>query len=155
MNLDNYNYYTDRRVISSMCTPAYEVTEAGPSSARVELTECVLECLIEDEVLPEGHDGVFVVQTRFEVCDGCSGSGKVVDPSIDAGGLTRDDLYDDYDFADDYFGGTYDVTCPDCRGKRVTPAFTLPKGVEEAVDDWIYDDYRFARACAMERAMGA
>jgi RecJ-like exonuclease len=56
---------------------------------------------------------------KFEVCFLCDGHGKHVNPSIDAHGISGDDFAADPGFADEYFGGTYDVPCNECHGKRV------------------------------------
>ena len=56
------------------------------------------------------------------LCTMCDGDGHVVNPSIDAGGLSDDDFYADPEFYDDYMGGRYDVTCPECNGQRVIGA---------------------------------
>lgn len=56
---------------------------------------------------------------KAEVCSNCEGSGKIVNPSIDGHGLTREDFDDDPDFAEAYFAGRYDIDCPDCNGDRV------------------------------------
>ena len=42
--------------------------------------------------------------------------GTMVNPSIDAGGLSYDDFYGDPDFEEDYFSGRYDVQCSACHG---------------------------------------
>ena len=49
-------------------------------------------------------------------CYQCDGKGTMVNPSIDAGGLSSQDFYDDPDFAEGYFSGRYDVTCSACNG---------------------------------------
>lgn len=49
-------------------------------------------------------------------CPACNGKGTVVNPSIDAGGLTQEDFEQDPDFAEDYFGGMYNVACMACGG---------------------------------------
>lgn len=59
--------------------------------------------------------------TRWQVCGLCDGDGKVVNPSIDCGGLSAEDFHDDPDFASDYFSGVYDVTCPTCAGRTTVP----------------------------------
>lgn len=61
------------------------------------------------------------VPFRWTTCDLCYGKGKVVNPSIDCGGLTRDDIDHDPGFEEDYFSGLYDITCPLCNGIRVVP----------------------------------
>jgi hypothetical protein len=61
----------------------------------------------------------------FEVCDLCGGRGKHVNPGVDAGGISQEDFYDDPDFAEDYFGGMYDVPCYRCGGKNVEPVVDM------------------------------
>lgn len=60
------------------------------------------------------------IPAKYEVCHRCEGRGTHVNPSIDGNGLTASDFADDPDFAEDYFGGRYDVRCYECNGKRVT-----------------------------------
>jgi hypothetical protein len=74
-----------------------------------------------DEEHDTEEDEVLKLPAKLEICDLCGGKGKVVNPSIDAGGLSQDDFYDDPDFEEEYFGGTYDIGCPQCSGKRVVP----------------------------------
>lgn len=54
---------------------------------------------------------------HWVVCPTCGGRGTHVNPSIDAGGLTGDDLYDDPDFFEDYRSGLYDQVCSTCHGR--------------------------------------
>ena len=56
---------------------------------------------------------------KWVVCPTCEGHGKHVNPSIDAHGLTQNDFDEDPEFAREYFSGAYDVTCYECKGKRV------------------------------------
>ena len=53
--------------------------------------------------------------TKWAICDSCEGNGTMVNPSVDAGGLSVD-LSDDPDFMGDYMSGTYDVCCNVCGG---------------------------------------
>lgn len=69
----------------------------------------------------EGDDEEVEVPVSFAVCDTCDGKGKHVNPSIDSNGLSAEDFAEDPDFAENYFGGMYDVTCYGCEGKRVVP----------------------------------
>ena len=57
----------------------------------------------------------------WEVCGVCNGKGKHVNPAIDAGGLTHDDMHDDPDFADAYMAGVFDQTCNRCKGRTTVP----------------------------------
>jgi len=75
-------------------------------------------------VLVEGEDGVEEerqVRCSYAVCELCNGKGSHVNPSIDCGGLTREDFDEDPDFAEGYFDGMYDVPCYMCNGRRVVP----------------------------------
>jgi len=59
---------------------------------------------------------------EFVVCGLCGGEGKHVAPGIDAGGLSREDLDNDPEFAEAYMRGDYDVPCVRCKGLRVIRA---------------------------------
>jgi len=94
----------------------------------------------------------------FKVCPVCTGRGRHVNPSIDAGGLTLEDFDEDPGFEGDYFGGMYDVTCNLCRSKRVIPEpdfGVLPGWFKDLFDESIRDDQQYAAVCRAERAMGA
>ena len=78
----------------------------------------------------------FMVSTRFKVCPTCRGSGKVVDPSIDCCGITREDFDEDPDFRASYMRGDYDQVCPECRGDRVVPGFQLPEPWASMVEEY-------------------
>lgn len=85
----------------------------------------------------ETVDGdVVTVPARFDVCGTCDGRGAHVNPSIDSHGLTRDDFAADPDFADEYFGGAYDVTCNECNGRRVSPVVDEIRATAEQIAAW-------------------
>ena len=67
----------------------------------------------------DGNEYDRTIAARYVVCDNCRGKGTTVNPSVDGHGLSREDLDEDPDFAEDYFAGVYDVTCPECNGLRV------------------------------------
>ena len=50
------------------------------------------------------------------ICPVCDGDGRVVNPNIDAHGLTAEDFDEDPDFAEDYASGLYDIPCTPCDG---------------------------------------
>lgn len=60
------------------------------------------------------------IPAKFEVCGNCQGRGTTVDPAIDGNGLSGEEFAEDPDFAEDYFGGSYDVQCRECKGQNVT-----------------------------------
>ena len=68
------------------------------------------------------------------VCPVCNGEGKTVNPSIDAGGLTREDFDEDPDFREDYMSGMYDITCRACNGQRVVKQERLRELEQNAED---------------------
>jgi|GEM_PF-869704 len=101
------------------------------------------------------------VPVQYVVCPTCDGKGSHVNPSIDAGGISSEEFYDDPDFAEDYMSGTYDVSCYECGGKRVVPEIAYDrlnaeqKAAVEALEErqrWDEEDAAVRRA---ERAMGA
>ncbi len=59
---------------------------------------------------------------KWIVCDLCQGKGKVVNPSIDASGLTAEDFHEDPDLAENYRSGMYDIQCPRCGGRTTIPS---------------------------------
>lgn len=153
MSLDNYNYHRDPRTWN--VPRAYEVLEEGPDATKVQLCDELLEALQDDETLAEDHDGVITAQTKNEVCDQCQGSGTMVNPSIDAGGISGDDMHDDPEFAEAYFSGAYDMTCNCCKGRRVVASLTFPEAIQKAIRVFETDAYDHAAESAAERAMGA
>lgn len=105
MNLEDRNYYNDPRV---------RARNEGPWYVRFDEKTMTAWLFGEDgEEQP--------IKCRYEVCGTCNGTGSHVNPSIDSGGLTYDDLYEDPDFAEGYFGGMFDVPCYECHGNRVVP----------------------------------
>ena len=58
--------------------------------------------------------------TKYRVCPTCGGSGSIVNPAVDGGGLTAEDFErEGPEFEAAYFGGVYDQACPECGGQRV------------------------------------
>ena len=109
MSLDDYNYYNDSRTRAARQSKWYTTLDESTMTAQV---------MVEDE---DGDEILETMPVRFEKCGLCNGTGSHVNPSIDSGGLTSDDFYDDPDFAEEYTSGRYDVTCYECGGKRVSP----------------------------------
>lgn len=96
--------------------------------------------------------------TTWAICDVCRGEGTTVNSSIDAGGLSAEDFYDDPDFAEDYMSGTYDVSCGHCGGSgkvQVIDRSRMSAEQLEEHDEMLRDE---AESRAIERAemmMGA
>lgn len=80
------------------------------------------------------------VPARYEVCPNCQGEGKTVNPSIDAGGIPGYVFQNDPEFAENYFGGVYDVKCAECNGDRVVLVLNTEVATEEQkeqYDKWL------------------
>jgi RecJ-like exonuclease len=82
------------------------------------MTTTVIEVAIENDI---GVERTLRLPAVFEVCGRCDGEGKHVNPAIDEHGITQEEFDEDPGFEEEYFGGTYDVTCYDCHGKCVVP----------------------------------
>lgn len=95
MNMDDYNYHGDPRV-----------RNAGKNKPPV-------------LYLDDGSE--LELPIKIIVCPTCSGRGKHVNPSIDAGGISADEMHDDPDFADAYMSGVFDQTCYQCDGRTTVP----------------------------------
>lgn len=104
-------------------------------------------------------DEDLLIPARYEVCETCSGKGKHVNPSIDAGhGITQEEFDEDPDFRESYVRGDYDVQCVECKGQRVVPVMDETRAtpeVQAAVERWMQDQADYAAECAAERRMGA
>jgi hypothetical protein len=72
-------------------------------------------------VILRGCEQVISLPYRWEVCPVCNGRGSHVNPSIDCEGISAEQFADDPDFAEEYFSGTYDVTCNCCGGRTTVP----------------------------------
>lgn len=78
---------------------------------------------IEIVVRADNEDGyeemVVEIPIKLEVCQSCQGRGTTVDPAIDGDGITREQFDEDPDFEEAYYGGAYDIPCPNCHGDNV------------------------------------
>ena len=95
---------------------------------------------------------------RYEVCPLCQGRGRHTNPAIDAHGISPEEFAADPDFAADYFGGVYDVTCYECKGHNVVPVVdrdALDADMLAAYDAQITEEAEFRSVCEAERRAGA
>lgn len=103
-------------------------------------------------------DGDIELPTKWAVCSVCDGEGKHVNPNIDRNGISAQDFYEDPDFAEEYFSGTYDVTCYRCHGRtteRVVDWDAMPKDMVDAYEQQLKDEAYWAMEAEAERRMGA
>lgn len=84
-------------------------------------------------------------KSPWVICTLCHGDGTHVNPSIDAGGLSREDFDNDPDFAESYMRGDYDVTCARCGGSG-----KLRESELEAIHAREYDRAESRRLAARE-----
>ena len=146
-----------RHKIARLEEVKWRVHEKLYNKAEEERLDCLLKDLgIKGHTTRNGNifDYCIEVTTRYVVCDCCEGSGKVVNPSIDAGGLMRDDFDDDPDFEEGYFSGRYDVKCPSCDGLRVIAVPEFPSWLQALIDDYDRDDAAYVAERAAELRMG-
>lgn len=91
-------------------------------------------------------------------CRTCRGTGRHVNPSIDAGGLTQSDFDEDPGFREDYFSGVYDVTCYECNGAKKMPRIDTENMCPEDLElykkwrDWMDEKAREEAEWRAERA---
>lgn len=111
--IDRMNYESDRRV------------RASGKHDDLHLDEDSMTALVEI-----GGEKKGPVNFEYETCPTCRGTGTHVDPSVDAGGLSREDFARDPEFAERYAKGSYDQPCNECDGKRVVPRLR-PDGEEQ------------------------
>ena len=102
------------------------------------------------------EDGEF--PATYEVCSVCQGKGTYVNPNIDRYGLTGEDFAEAPEFHEDYVSGMYDVTCQQCKGRRVDMVIDYdradPKDTE-LYDEYMEDFWRHQLELRSERMYGA
>jgi len=135
--------------------PTQETTE----KVKAEMTEGDFAIFLnmKNELFGDeaGCRDLIKVKAEREICDLCNGWQKVVNPSIDCGGLTQDDFDEDPDFRDEYFSGAYDIQCPQCRGLGMIDVPHFPDWLAEVIIQREQEDEADARTRRFERAMGA
>ncbi len=143
MSIENMNYWNDSRVQAAMKrSEDYEEVDG--------VVYRVLGC--------EEDNNRLLLPCKVKDCYTCSGKGTHVNPSIDAGGLGREDFDEDPGFEEDYFSGVHDVTCYECRGVKKVLTVDYAKLNDAAKKRWNQHckDEAYDRAVeAGERAMGA
>lgn len=94
----------------------------------------------------------------YVVCPRCQGRGTHTNPSIDGNGITQSEMHElGYQFQEDYCNGMYDVSCYECKGKRVVPApceYTNSKEDLAAYEKHLQEEAEYRAECEMERRMG-
>jgi len=153
--LENHNYWNDPRVIRSLQRSVYTVNvEGGFVELREGIADQIEDAAEEGEPLPawyEEHGSELPARILRSPCQGCGGTRRMVNPSIDCGGF---DPQSDQDL-EDYMGGVYDVTCSYCDGTGAHyEVIILNAEARRFVREWEQEEADFASLCAAERAFG-
>jgi hypothetical protein len=135
---DRYNYANDGRVRAGESRKG--VTE---DFDRKTITYC--------DIPHDDEELTLTFPAKPVVCPTCDGRGKHVNPSIDAGGLSRDDFDDDPDFFEQYRSGMFDVPCFECKGKNVVLEIDEEKA--DPVSLKILEDYFIDRNASRAEQM--
>lgn len=164
--LERYNYYGDSRVREAMKTRYFEVVAVHEGCAIIQLTDWAIEVLTDDdpEFIPQWikdePKGAFPGKVLSEACWQCGGKGTMVNPSIDAGGISAGDDFWDDDYDEEtgesrYFRGDYDVTCSCCNGTGHSQdvEFLNPE-IQKWVREMEEDDAAFQAERLAELRMG-
>lgn len=104
-----------------------------------------------------GEEVTISLPAKYEVCFTCQGEGKHVNPAVDGHGISQEEFDEDPDFAEAYFNGNYDVTCDECKGKRVVPVVDEERANADDLklyNEKLDDDASYERLCAYERRWG-
>lgn len=126
-NMNELNYASDHRVRARERGTWYDAFDPKTMHATVSIAR-------NDDCIETPH----LIACIYVVCPTCKGYGKHVNPSVDAGGLSPSDFEDDEDFRRDYFGGTYDVPCYECKGEKVIPEPVTNEDADEEIY-WIFN----------------
>jgi hypothetical protein len=110
--LETYNYYNDRRVQNGFREKWYKSFDKKNMIVKVQIYD-------------EDYEEEVTFPVHFSVCPECQGHGRMVNPSIDAGGISQEEFYDDPDFAEAYLSKVYDIDCSYCKGEKVVPEITI------------------------------
>ena len=121
----------------------------------IEIDDTYYDCIPQDWS-DERADAAFVLPGKVIVCPRCDGRGSYVNPSIDAHGISPEEFHEDPDFAEDYFRGSYDITCVECNGTNVVlkPNKEAMNADQHLVLDFYFECYYGEIAEANLRASG-
>lgn len=92
---------------------------------------------------------------KWEVCGRCHGEGKH-DPASFSGGFSAEDFAEDPDFAEEYFKGSYDVSCEECHGRTTVLMIdekSLTEEQRKQYETYMKQQYEAARYRSAERRL--
>lgn len=105
-----------------------------------------------------GYEFPVTLPGKREVCHECNGTGTVLCDSLRGVAFSSDEMADDPDFAESYFGGEYDERCNICGGENVVTVVDwsrLSKWQKLLYEAWATAQAEHARIEAQERSMRA
>lgn len=74
---------------------------------------------------------------KFIVCPTCEGHGQITNPEVVGNGYTSDELDEmGEDFLENLREGVYNVTCPECDGKRVSTRAEHNEFTQRQSEEW-------------------
>jgi hypothetical protein len=109
-HIEESNFYNDGRVRAGQRGDWWQSLDERRMQATITVTSDDGDTEWDEEV-----------PFNYGVCPTCDGTGSHVNPSVDAGGISAEDFYEDPGFAEDYMAGVYNVPCYQCKGRRVVP----------------------------------
>lgn len=113
-------------------------------------------CLVDGEGNLEPID----LPRKWEICGSCEGEGTALCEGLRGVAFTSEEMDEDPDFRSSYFGGHYDVACPDCSGTGKVKEIDWVKleatrpGLAGAIRKFLDDEAGYEAAYAYERRMG-
>ena len=106
----------------------------------------------------DGSEIVKEIPAKYEVCPRCGGEGKHVNPSVDEGGITGEEMAElGEDFREAYFGGVFDIQCEECHGERVVLVPDEERANPELLEAYweqVMDEREFQDMVSWEVRMG-
>lgn len=168
--IENYNYWSDERVISSMVTDDDFFVKNSKTQINMAWVQEKwedwkdyeeLECTFEEWIKSLGGNANVEYNSRFEICSTCQGRGTHTNPSIDCGGITASEWAEwDEEEKHYYMSGRYDISCSQCNGEKVVQQFEydtknpLYNWCCERLNEHYEYQYEYAREVAAERRWG-
>lgn len=112
----------------------------------------ILECESEDQQFYS-----VACHAQKAVCPTCDGEGTTLCDPLRGVAFSPEQMHDDPDFRENYFGGAYDVACDQCSGNKIVleadPEFfnALPETIREDFERKISNDRRHEAEVESER----
>jgi hypothetical protein len=103
-----------------------------------------------------GAETEISVPGKFVVCPTCNGTGTELCEGLRGVAFSPEQMDEDPDFRENYFGGRYDVACTECKGKRVVAAPDEDRMTKRERKLWTVTEnakFEYERELAYERQL--